>query len=88
MFSPSNFAEMLRNASETSNAFVLVGLANGSPISTLGVLTLFFEEWPQMLADIVVGAVTVSTVSFRVDGREESQPGIQSAQRSQLLSSE
>lgn len=64
---------MLRDASETSNAFVLVGLANGSPISLLGVLTVFFEDWPQKVADAVVGAVTVGTVSLRVDCKKETR---------------
>lgn len=61
---PGSFAGTLRNASETSNAFVLVGLANGSPIAVLGVLTLSFDGWPQKVADMVVGAVTVGTVSL------------------------
>lgn len=67
VFVPGSFADTLRKASETSNAFMLLGLAYGSPISFLGVLTFFFEDWPQMLADMVVGAVTLSTVSLRIE---------------------
>ena len=66
VFSPGSFAGALRNASETSNAFVLAGLANASPISALGILTLLFDDWPQRVADVVVGAVTIGTVSASV----------------------
>lgn len=61
---PGSFAELLRKAGETSNAFELAGLVNGIPIAVLGMLTFFFEEWPQQVAEIVIGAWTVGTVSL------------------------
>lgn len=54
---------MLRKVSENSGVFVLVGAANASPISVIGVLTLFFEDWPQKTSEIVTTAATLTTVS-------------------------
>lgn len=55
---------VLRKASGTTNAFVIAGLAVGSPLPVLGVLALFYCEWPTKVAEAIVGAATAGLVSL------------------------
>ncbi|CAB1116557.1 unnamed protein product [Ectocarpus sp. CCAP 1310/34] len=67
ILTPDSFAGKLRNASETSSLFVVIGVANGGLVSLLGVMTFFARTWPQQAADIFVvgGILTAGSPSSR-----------------------
>lgn len=63
LLSAGSFARMLQNASESGSAFVLLGVANAVPISALGALTVYYQDWPEVVADLAIGAGTTCAVS-------------------------
>ncbi|CAN0439882.1 unnamed protein product, partial [Ectocarpus sp. 12 AP-2014] len=71
ILTPDSFAGKLRNASETSSLFVVIGVANGGLVSLLGVMTFFARNWPQQAADIFIvgGVLTAELVIFFVASR-------------------
>ncbi|CAM9650776.1 unnamed protein product [Ectocarpus sp. 4 AP-2014] len=71
ILTPDSFAGKLRNASETSSLFVVIGVANGGLVSLLGVMTFFARSWPQKAADIFIvgGVLTALSVVFFVASR-------------------
>ena len=62
LLAPGSLTRMLKNASEASGAFVLIGLANGTPIAALGILMTGFKDWPQVAVDLAIGAGTIIAV--------------------------
>ena len=62
--SADSFAGMLRHASDSSGVFVLVGLANATPILTLGVLAFFFDKRLMLVGDLFIMGGIICAVSW------------------------
>lgn len=68
LLAPGSLTRMLKNASEAGSAFVLIGLANGTPIAALGILMAHYQDWPQVVADLAIGAGTICAVRSYASG--------------------